>query len=140
LFFLQQAVADNIFPRIMGATSSKDTWGILKKEFQGNDKVHAIKLQTLRREFELIRMKEYVIVKDDYTMIKELVSQMRTYWDNIIDKRIVEKILIYIPRKHDAIVTTFEQTKDLSTFLVTKLIGSLEACEQRLSRHDDDTD
>jgi len=32
-----------------------------------------------------------------------------------------------------------EQTKDLSTLSVTELIGSLEAYEQRLSRHDDDT-
>ena len=37
LFFLQQAVADNIFPRIMGATSAKDAWGTLKEEFEGSD-------------------------------------------------------------------------------------------------------
>jgi hypothetical protein len=69
----------------------------------------------------------------------ELVSQMRSYEDNILDKRIVEKILISIHRKYDAIVTTIEQTKYLSSLLVTELIGSLEAYEQRLSRHDDDT-
>ncbi|CAJ2654309.1 unnamed protein product [Trifolium pratense] len=139
LFFLQQAVEDSIFPRIMGATSAKDAWGTLKEEFQGSDKVHAIKLQTLRREFELIKMKESETVKNYYTKIKELVSQMRSYGDNILDKRIVEKILISIPRKYDAIVTTIEQTKDLSTMSVTELIGSLEAYEQRLSRHDDNT-
>ncbi|CAJ2666704.1 unnamed protein product [Trifolium pratense] len=123
----------------MGATSAKDAWGTLKEEFQGSDKVRAIKLQTLRREFELIKMKESETVKDYYTKIKELVSQMRSYGDNILDKRIVEKILISIPRKYDAIVTTIEQTKDLSTMSVTELIGSLEAYEQRLSRHDDNT-
>jgi len=64
---------------------------------------------------------------------------MRTYGDNILDKRIVAKILISIPRKYDAVVTTIEQTKDLSTLSMTELIGSLEAYEQRLSRHDDDT-
>lgn len=139
LFFLQQAVADSIFPRIMGATSAKDAWGTLKEEFEGSDKVRAIKLQTLRREFELLKMKESETVKEYYTKIKELVSQMKTYGDNILDKRIVEKILISIPRKYDAIVTTIEQTKDLSTLSVTELIGSLEAYEQRLNRHDDDT-
>jgi len=46
LFFLQQAVADNIFRRIMGATGAKDVWGTIKEEFQGSDKVRAIKLQT----------------------------------------------------------------------------------------------
>ncbi|KAK2417002.1 hypothetical protein QL285_039350 [Trifolium repens] len=138
LFFLQQAVEDSIFPRIMGATSAKDAWGTLKEEFEGSDKVCAIKLQTLRREFELLKMKESETAKDYYTKIKELVSQMRSYGDNILDKRIVEKILISIPRKYDAIVTTIEQTKDLSSLSVTELIGSLEAYE-RLSRHDDNT-
>lgn len=57
LFFLQQAVADGIFPRIMGAISAKDAWGTLKEEFEGSDKVRAIKLHTLRREFELLKVK-----------------------------------------------------------------------------------
>jgi len=63
---------------------------------------------------------------------------MRTYGDHILDKRIVEKILISIPCKHDAIVSTIEKTKDLSTLSLIKSIGSLEVYEQRLSRHDDD--
>jgi hypothetical protein len=73
----------------MGATSAKDAWGILKDEFQGSDKVYDIKLQTLRCEFKFIKMKEYDTVKDYYTKIKELVSQMRSRGDNIFDKRIV---------------------------------------------------
>lgn len=51
----------------------------------------------------------------------------------------LRKIIISIPLKYDAIVTTIEQTKDLSTLSVTELVGSLEAYEQRLSRHDEDT-
>ncbi|KAK2409367.1 hypothetical protein QL285_044797 [Trifolium repens] len=84
-------------------------------------------------------MKESETVKDYYTKIKELASQMKSYRDNILDKRIVEKILIFIPRKYDAIVATIEQTKDLSTMSVTELIGSLEAYKQRMSRHDENT-
>jgi len=60
-------------------------------------------------------MKESEIVQDYYTKLKELVSQMRTYGDNILDKRIVEKILISIYCKYDATVTTIEQSKDMST-------------------------
>ncbi|KAH7534692.1 hypothetical protein JRO89_XSUnG0000300 [Xanthoceras sorbifolium] len=33
LFVLQQALADAIFPRIMGATSAKEAWDTLKQEF-----------------------------------------------------------------------------------------------------------
>lgn len=34
---------------ISGATSAKNVWDILKEEFQGNVKVHIVKLENLRR-------------------------------------------------------------------------------------------
>ncbi|BAT83763.1 hypothetical protein VIGAN_04098100, partial [Vigna angularis var. angularis] len=103
LFVLQQAVDDTIFPRIIGATSAKQAWNTIQEEFQGSDEVRNIKLHSLRREFELLRMKESETIKDYYSRIKEIVSQMRAYGENILDKKIVEKILISIPQKYDAI-------------------------------------
>ena len=47
LFVLQQAMTIAIFPRIKGATTTKEAWATLQEEFQGSDKVRAIKLQTL---------------------------------------------------------------------------------------------
>nr|KYP45272.1 hypothetical protein KK1_033146 [Cajanus cajan] len=129
LFILQQVVTDTIFLRIMGATTAKEAWTTLQEEFKGSEKVRAIKLQIVRRNFELLYMKESETVKDYYSKIKEIVNQMRAYGENILDKKIVEKILISVPRKYDPIVTTIEQTKDLSTLSVTKLMGSLEAYE-----------
>ena len=84
-------------------------------------------------------MKESETIKDYYSRIKEIVSQMRAYGENILDKKIVEKILISIPQKYDAIATAIEQTKDLATLSVTQLMGSLEAYEQRLKRHEEDS-
>ena len=63
---------------------------------------------------------------------------MRAYGETILDKKIVEKILISIPQKYDAIATAIEQTKDLAILLVTQLMGSLEAYEQILERHEED--
>ena len=63
---------------------------------------------------------------------------MRACGEDLLDKKIVKKILISIPHKYDAIVTAIEQTKDLSTLSVTELMGSLEAYEQRLKKQDED--
>nr|KYP34452.1 hypothetical protein KK1_044596 [Cajanus cajan] len=123
----------------MGATAAKEAWTTLQEEFEGSEKVRAVKLQTLRRNFELWNMKESETVEDYYSKIKEIVNQMRAYGKNILDKKIVEKILISVPHKYDPIVTTIEQTKDLSTLSITELMGSLEAYEQRLNRHDEDS-
>ena len=58
LFALQQVVNDTIFPRIIGIISAKRAWNTIQEEFQGSDEVRNVKLHSLRREFELIRMKE----------------------------------------------------------------------------------
>ena len=84
-------------------------------------------------------MKESETVKDYYSKVKEIVNQMRAFGEDILDKKIVEKILITMPQKFDPIVTTIEETKDLSTLSETELVGSLEAYEQRLYRHKEDT-
>lgn len=139
LFILQQAVADTIFPVIMGATSAKEAWCTLQEKFRETEKERAIKLKTLRRKFKFLKMKDSENVKDYYSKLKDIVSQMRAYGDTILDKKIVEKILISISDKYDSIVTTIEQTKDLSTLSVTELIDSLEAYEQRLRSYDENS-
>jgi hypothetical protein len=50
---------------------------ILQEEFQGDKKVRAIKLQTLRRDFENMKMKENESVKDYSTRFLELLNQMK---------------------------------------------------------------
>ena len=49
---------------------ANDGWGRLKREFHGNDKLCANKLQTISHEFGLMEMKESKTVKDYYTKIK----------------------------------------------------------------------
>ena len=44
LFYIQSAVSNEIFLKIIGATKSKGAWDILKEEFKGPDKMVSIKL------------------------------------------------------------------------------------------------
>lgn len=75
LFFIQQAVEESIFSRIVAATSSKQAWTILKTEFQGSQKVITVKLQSLRRDFETSYMKNNESVQEYLTKISFIISQ-----------------------------------------------------------------
>ena len=44
LFFIQSAVDDKIFPRILSAKTSKEAWDIIKHKYLGDRKVIAVKL------------------------------------------------------------------------------------------------
>ena len=135
LFFIQQAISDSLFPRIMRVTTAKEAWEVLQEEFQGNSKVRSIKLQSLRRDFENLKMNESESLKDNYSKINEIVNQMALYGEMVTDKKIVEKILISLTDKYDAMVSIIEETKDLTTLKSGELMASLQSHEQRLMRH-----
>lgn len=137
LFVLQQAVSESIFARLMRATTAKPACETLQQEFQGNEKVKSIKLQSLRRELENFRMKESENVKDYASRLIELVNQLRANGEEVSDQRIVQKILISLTEKYDHVVPAVEESKDLTTLTMTELLGSLQAHEQRLERRID---
>ncbi|XP_074363933.1 uncharacterized protein LOC141704625 [Apium graveolens] len=44
LFFIQQAISESLFPRIMRVAMTKEAWEVLQEEFQGNSKSHEQRL------------------------------------------------------------------------------------------------
>ncbi|TXG53906.1 hypothetical protein EZV62_019162 [Acer yangbiense] len=134
---IQNGVTATIFPRIMRAITAKQAWEILEREFQGDNKAKVIKLQTFRREFENLKMKEFESVKEYFSRVIGVVNHMRTLGEDVTDQKVVEKILISLPEKYEHIVAAIEESKDLTTLSVEQLMGSLESHEQRrLLRND----
>ena len=74
LFIIQQAVHETIFSRIAAATTSKQAWSILQKEFQGDSKVIIVKLQSLRRDFETLLMTNGESIADFLSRAMTIVS------------------------------------------------------------------
>jgi hypothetical protein len=136
-FWIQNSVDDSIFSKISGIGTSKQAWDILKSSYQGNDRVKTIKLQTLRTQFETLRMTESENVDQFMTIVMGIVNQIRLTGETIIDQRIVEKILKSLPKKFEMVVTAILESKDLSRFSTDELIGSLVTHETRLHLTDD---
>ncbi|KAH0647717.1 hypothetical protein KY290_033702 [Solanum tuberosum] len=134
LFFIQQAVHETIFSRIAAATTSRDVWLILKTEFQGSSKVITMKLQSLRRDFETLFMKNNESVQDFLSRVSGIVSQMKSYGEEIGDKIVVSKVLRSLPPKFDHVVAAIEESKDLSKFSFDELMGSLQSHESRINK------
>ncbi|XP_076907607.1 uncharacterized protein LOC143564114 [Bidens hawaiensis] len=106
---IQQAMHDQFFSRIAAASTTKESWEILKMEIQGDSQVKAIKLQGLRRDFENLSMKESEVVGHYFGRVMALVSQMRAY------------------------VPFIEINNDLSTLTPVKLMGCLQSQEERIN-------
>lgn len=72
-----------------------------------------------------------------YGRIKEIINQIRIYGENMSNKKVAEKNLVSLTKKYDAMVTAIEQSEDITTLSMIELVGSLEAYEQRLIRHNE---
>lgn len=72
---IQQAVHDQLFSRIAAASTAKESWEILKMEYEGDSQVKAVKLQWLRREFENLSMKEGEPIGDYLGVLLHLLAR-----------------------------------------------------------------
>ncbi|XP_008218535.1 PREDICTED: uncharacterized protein LOC103318844 [Prunus mume] len=119
LGIIQNAVSDQIFPRIANADTAKMAWDLLYGEYHGGDQVRSVKLQNLRREFEYTRMRDDETLSGYLTRLNELINQMKTFGENTkcIDEVDLQEVL--------AILKSQEQRFDMHTVDATdKAFGS----------------
>ncbi|XP_059075397.1 uncharacterized protein LOC131875327 [Cryptomeria japonica] len=126
---------ESIFPKVLAATRSKKAWETLETTYQGNTKVKVAKLQSLRRNFENLQMKESESVNQFMNQVLNVVNQIRSNGEELRDQKVIEKILRSLPSKFDSIVVAIEESKDLSQLSVDELMGSLLTHESRLNRN-----
>ncbi|XP_057432888.1 uncharacterized protein LOC130725700 [Lotus japonicus] len=133
LFLLHQCVDAAHFEKISAATNARDAWRILEKANDGADQLKKVKLQTLRRQYELLQMEANERIADYFTRILSLTNLMKGFGETITDLSIVEKVFLRtLAPKFDHIVVAIEESKKLEDLKVEELQGSLEAHEQRL--------
>lgn len=135
---LHSGLADQIFTSIMDLETPKAVWDKLQETFEGTDRVKSIRLLTLRREFEMLKMKDDELMKDYSSRMMDVVNQMRLHGEIVKDQRVVEKMMISVPPKFEAKISAIEESCDLSMLTVSELTSKLQAQEQRVSMRSDE--
>ncbi|TXG57360.1 hypothetical protein EZV62_018673 [Acer yangbiense] len=134
---LHSALTDSIFTSIMDLETAKSIWDELKNRFEGSERVKSMKLLTLKREFENLKMKDSETVKDYSSKLPDLVNQMRLYGEVVEDYNVVEKMLISLPEKFEAKVAAIEESCDLKKMTISEMVSILKAQEQRHALRND---
>ena len=130
LYMLFWAVDESGFEKIVRANTSKEAWDTLEKMFKGTNRVKQVRLQTLRGELESMKMKESENVSNYITRVQTVVNQLNRNGEMLPETQVVEKILRSLTNNFENVVCAIEESKDLATFMVDELAGSLEAHEQ----------
>ena len=126
---LLAAVSPSILIKIMKIDSAAKIWEYLKEEYKGNERIKNMKVMNLILEFEMKKMKESDAVKDYGAQLLSIADKVRLLGKEFSNKKIVQKILVTLPEKYEATISSLENSKDLSTNSLIELLHSLEAVE-----------
>ncbi|XP_016558044.1 uncharacterized protein LOC107857713 [Capsicum annuum] len=121
---IQSALSEVIFARVMASENAKEAWDKLKEEFHGSDKIRQIKVINLRREFEILRMKDSETIEEFSGCKPNQTYGRRAY-------RFKNHGLVSLPERFEAKISSLEDSKDLTKLSPSELVHALQAQEQR---------
>jgi len=86
-----------------------------------------MKVLNLIREFEMQKMKETENIKYYADKLLSITNKVRLLGKEFSDNRIVQKILVTIPKKYEYKISLLEESKDLTNISLRELVNVLQA-------------
>ena len=124
-------VSEEIFTRITTIRSAFEIWNFLETEYEGDERIRGMKALNLIREFEMQKMNESETIEEYTNKLISIANKVRLLGSELSDSTIVQKILVTIPERFEATITSLENTKDMSKLTLAVLVNAIQAHEQR---------
>jgi len=105
---IMYGLIDSELVKLMGCKSAKEMWEKLKSIHEGDAKIKEAKVQTLRYQFEGLKMNDEEEIASHMLRVNEIINFKRGLGENIEVKMIIKKILRSLPSKFDAKVLSIE--------------------------------
>lgn len=107
------------------------SWTILQTTYEGTKVIKDTKLQRLTSSCEEIRMGKDETFDEFYAKLKDIVNSFN-FGENIIEPKIVRKIIQSLLGRFHTKTTSTEESKDIEKISLTKLVWNLETYEMGL--------
>ena len=131
---LFSVVTNEEFKKISSTKTTKEAWTILQTTYEGTKAVKDSNLQKLTTSFKETKMEEDETIDEFYAKLKDIVNSAFNLGDHIPKPKIVRKVHRSLPERFHAKITTIEESMEIDTIPLTKLIGNLETYELGLTR------
>lgn len=103
----------------------------MKQEYEGNKRVKGMQVLNLIREFEMQTIKESETIKEYSNRLIGIVNKVKLLGTNFSNSIIVQNVLITVPEKFKATISSLENSQNLSSITLVELLNALQAQKQR---------
>eukprot|EP00253_Pinus_taeda_P033563 PITA_33563 len=119
------------FVKVMQYKSAKEIWDKIILNYEGDDQVKHAKLQTLRIQYENLKMYNDESVANYFLCVDEIVNYMKNLGEEIKEAVVVEKVLRSLSPRFESKVSAIEKKENLQHLKMSQLHGILTAYEMR---------
>ena len=131
---LFSAVINEKFKKISSTETTKEAWTILQTTYEWTKAVKDSKLQRLTTCFEETKIEKDESFDEFYAKLKDIVNSVFNLGETILEPKVVRKVLRSLPERFHAKITVIEESKDIDSIPLTKLVGNLQNYELGLTR------
>ena len=128
---LRGCLSQTEFVKVMQYKSAKEIWDKIVLSYEGDEQVKRVKLQTLRIQYENLRMYNDENVANYFLRVYEIVNCMKNLGEEIKEAIVVEKVLRSLSPKFESKVSAIEEKENLRILTMSQLHGILTAYEMR---------
>ena len=96
----------------MQLKTTKEIWDKIVLSYEGDDQVKRAKLQTLRIQYENLRMYNDESVANYFLQVDEIVNCMKNLGEEIKEAIVVEKVLRSLSPKFESKVSAIEEKEN----------------------------
>eukprot|EP00253_Pinus_taeda_P007371 PITA_07371 len=119
------------FIKVMQRKTAKEIWDKIVLSYEGDEQVKREKLQTLRIQYENLRMYNDESVANYFLRIDEIVNCMKNLGEEIKEAVVVEKVLRSLSPKFESKISVIEEKENLQKITMSQLHRILTAYEMR---------
>ena len=129
---LQSSLSKKVLSKVLTCTSAKQLWDKLGTIYAGDSKVKRKKLQSLKAQFEGLKMKEEEDICPYFERIDTIVNVVRGLGYDVLDDEILDNVLRTLPMVYNPKVSTLKDREYINKLTLDELYGILIAYELRI--------
>ncbi|KAK9053340.1 hypothetical protein SSX86_029973 [Deinandra increscens subsp. villosa] len=129
--YLFQSMPEDLIIQVASLESAKEIWNSIKTRHIGVERVKTARLQTLKMEYEALKMKDNESIDEFAGKLSAIATRSSNLGTTIQEPALVRKLLDSVPERFIHIVSSIEQFADLDNSVFQEIVGRLKAFEER---------